>query len=66
MENMTWIPRGLWFFNGVCEGTMAHSEGASLSVVFLPTDHYDFLGPIQVYRLTLRQIEENIAEFMMG
>jgi hypothetical protein len=55
------IPRGLVFdSNGICLGTSMFNSGASIKTVSLPTDHYDFLGPINPVGKTLKQIEAEV------
>lgn len=56
------IPRGVGFKDGigVCAGNAVHvaRDINSVKVVFLPTDHYDFLGPVSVKGKTLEEIKK--------
>jgi hypothetical protein len=53
------IPRAVGFKNGiaVCAGNAVHvNDLDSVEVIELPTDHYDFLGPVTVQGKTYEQI----------
>lgn len=62
------IPRGVGFKNGigVCAGNCVHvaNDIDSVKTVFLPTDHYDFLGPVSVKGKTLEEIKKEAASVM--
>lgn len=54
------IPRLVAFKDGkaVAVGQHCnHYSGAKLEVIHLPTDHYDFIGPVDVVGKTKEQIE---------
>lgn len=54
------VPRLVAFVDGIAVAAglnCNNHSGASLSVVHLPTDHYDFIGPVDVVGKTLLQIE---------
>lgn len=64
---MQFIPRGIYFKNGKATGTqrphVSEGDSISLDVIFLPTDHYDFIGPIKVQGKSKEDIEAEAESF---
>lgn len=56
---MQFIPRGIYFKNGVGVSVVPQvcHDYDECKVVYLPTDHYDFIGPINIVGKTLDQIK---------
>jgi hypothetical protein len=60
-----WVPRSLYFKNGKFVGTFnlgteSHDE---VHYMHLPTDHYDFCGPINLRNKTYQEILDSIIEW---
>jgi hypothetical protein len=47
MPKFTYIPRAVYFKTGQCIGTGFSASGLEVKVIHLPTEHYDFPGPIE-------------------
>jgi hypothetical protein len=64
---MQFIPRSVYFdHNGKCIGagfSAVEREAATTKIMLLPTDHYDFLGPIQVKGKSEAEIIEEASQF---
>lgn len=63
---MQFINRAVYFKTGVCIGAgfcAAEREADATEVIALPTDHFDFLGPIKVIGKTKEQIETEAANY---
>lgn len=62
------IPRSVYFKDGICIGagfcSSAH-QADQMEIIALPTDHYDFLGPINVLSKTKEQIEQEISKYLL-
>lgn len=60
-------PRGVYFVDGkaVCSSPELPPFGATLKVMDIPSDHYDFFGPIQFRGLTELQILEQAEKLMV-
>lgn len=59
-------PRGLYFVNGLCVGThctVPKNEKPTMEVVQLPSDHYDFIGPLVIQGKTLAEIKAAVVAF---
>jgi hypothetical protein len=66
---MSKYPRAIFFKDGKAVGTTntMHGKGFdyydSMHVMQLPSDHYDFLGPINVVGKTKEEIEAEIKSY---
>lgn len=63
---MQFINRSVYFKAGVCIGAgfcAAEQDADKTEVIALPTDHYDFLGPIKVLGKTKEQIETEATSY---
>ena len=64
------IPRSIAFKNEKCVAVGIRTDlyrgkpNIKMMVVDFPTDHYDFLGPIDPHGLTLAEINQKIAEYI--
>jgi hypothetical protein len=57
------IPRSVYFKDGKAIGTFPSQPYDSMTVINLPTDHYDFRGPIDIIGKTKEQIEKQVEGF---
>ena len=53
-------PRSIFFKNGKAIKTNEFCDYDSIIVMNLPSDHYDFIGPINVIGKSKSEIEEEI------
>ena len=63
---MNKYPRAVYFSNGlgVCAGVSGQlTSHDSMVVVLLPSEHYDFVGPVNVRGKTLSQIEKEVESY---
>lgn len=65
MSQFSLYPRLVAFEDNkaVVEGNPAHFY-KDKRVISLPSDHYDFAGPIRVEGKTQEQIDQEVSEFM--
>lgn len=65
---LTKYPRGIYFVDGkaVCVSPELAPEGAALVVMEIPSDHYDFFGPLKIKGLTCGEIQEEANRLMVG
>ena len=63
---LTKVPRGIYFVDGkaVCVAPAIPPDGAVQKVMEIPTDHYDFFGPIEYKGLTEDEILKEAAKVM--
>jgi len=54
---MKMYPRSIYFLQGKAIGTFNLGRHDSMHVMMLPSDHYDFLGSIDIIGKTKDQIE---------
>ena len=68
MNNFQLIPRLIVFKNGVAVGNcfykLTADSNVETKVMLLPTDHYDFDGPVDFLGKTKDQIESNVKQFI--
>lgn len=57
---MQFFNRSVYFLNGKAVGTHPIYPGATMVVMQLPSDHYDFLGPVSILGKTKAQIEAEV------
>lgn len=57
---MKLIPRSIYFRNGKAIGTFPNQDYDIVETMWLPTDHYDFIGPISLIGRTKEEIEKDI------
>lgn len=58
---MSMYPRAVLFKNGRAVGTYTMAiDHDTMVVMHLPSDHYDFLGPISVVGKTKEEIERDV------
>lgn len=66
---MTRYPRAIYFKNGKAVGTTMSMLGKgfeyydSMFIINLPSDHYDFMGPINVFGKTKKEIETEAEQY---
>jgi len=66
---MRTYPRAVFFKDGRAIGagfTAASKEADKMVVMMLPSDHYDFIGPINVVGKTRAEIENEAASYEQG
>ncbi len=66
IPSMQFIARTVYFKNGKAIGagfTSAQFEADKAEVIRLPTDHYDFIGPIKVFGKTKEEIEKEAKTY---
>lgn len=64
---MHFIPRNVYFRDGFCIGagfSSVEKDADKVEVILLPTEHYDFLGPIEVLNKTKTQIELEASKYL--
>jgi hypothetical protein len=58
------FPRGVYFKDGKAVGISPYAgEYDCVHTIFLPSDHYDFAGPVRVNGKTKEQIEQEAVWF---
>lgn len=62
-KNYSLIPRSVYFKDGKAVHTHPSISYDKIDVIRLPTDHYDFIGPIPIVGKTKDQIESDIKVF---
>lgn len=67
--NFMLIPRCVAFKNGIAVGGCFYKRttvdsNVEEKVVLLPTDHYDFAGPVDFIGKTKEQIESDVKQFI--
>lgn len=64
---MIYFPRTVYFKDGKAIGAGVggshQKKHDSMEVIFLPSDHYDFIGPIKVCGKTKAEIENEAATY---
>ena len=58
MNNIRYFPRSIYFLNDKAVGSHPVGKYDKMRVISLPSDHYDFLGPINIYGKTEQEIKE--------
>lgn len=56
-------PRSVYFKNTKAIGTFDHSDHDDMFIIQIPSDHFDFLGPINIIGKTKVEIENEVKEF---
>jgi hypothetical protein len=59
---MTKYPRSIYFLQGKAIGTFNLGRHDDMHVMMLPSDHYDFLGPINIIGKTQEKIQQEANE----
>lgn len=59
---MTSYPRSIYFKDGKAVGSHSSLPYDTVKTIWLPSDHYDFLGPINIFGKTEEEIELEIKK----